>query len=317
MKRTSKMTKLDSWRSALIETADQNVVVFKPELGIEEKSDQPHDDLVTPARPRSQTSPEIPMADTSHGERPPIDARRIKIMGYSERGALNTLLFEIGSAPNGIQLLQALLSRALFPFGTSPTLQTEAITAFLEQSLSDFGDGDLILLLETLPLKSTFFVESKVKTNNWSLRVEFDKFQKGLGSKLKSSNLFTQLYHKQRFVNAARCTDSHALHHGVTFPDCSTKAVRKIGENRVVLRAVKAITPYLQAVYYLALVPDKAADVRRFVGETLENFKPNMLGAWDVSNWCFLCWADVYEFCKSEGLQRTVAVLDFNEGQIY
>ena len=118
---------------------------------------------------------------------------------------------------------------------------------FIEQSLSDFGDADAIVLIDrTEGGKSAVFIEGKVKSSQaatWTLTEQFETFRLGLDSKVSSSNLFTQLYHKVRFVEAARCGDKNALHTGVPFPTCSSKQLRRIGKNPVVLRATEAIAP--------------------------------------------------------------------------
>ena len=118
-------------------------------------------------------------------------------------------------------------------------------------------------------------------------------------------------------MDALRKGGINALRAGVCFPGCSTKAIRKIGSNRVVLRGVDTISDYLGEILHLALIPGNSADVEKFFNETLQSFKPDDLYGWDVSRWGFLCWPDVYDFCKSNGLNRTVSVFDFNAGQIY
>lgn len=244
----------------------------------------------------------------------------MKVLGYSERGAVNSLVFEIAYSAQPTTLLERLLEHALFPVGYQLAKPISCATVLVEQSLSDFGDADAILLLDSDGAKSAMFIEAKVKSSQagcWSIKEEFAKFQDGLLSTVSSSNLFTQLYHKIRFAEAACSKGQQLLHAGIAFPGCSTKGVRRIGSNRVVLRAVEMIVPYLERVWYMALVPDSASNIDPFIRDVLRTFKPTELEAWDTSRWGFLCWSDVHEFCRSEGLNRTAAVLDFNESQIY
>jgi hypothetical protein len=220
-----------------------------------------------------------------------------------------------------VSSFRKLLHRATFlPGGGPQALDRAAIaTVLVEQSLSDFGDADAILLLDRQGAKSAVFLEAKVKTAQaaaWRLQDEFAQFQAGLKSTLNSSNLFTQLYHKVRFVEAARSGDGRALVSGVAFPSCSTKKRRRIGDNPVVLQAVKEITPYLGDVSYVAIVPDVRNEVERFRRDVLDPFRPPGLDRWDTTRWGFLCWSEVRSFCESEGLRRTVEVLDFNRVQI-
>ena len=57
-------------------------------------------------------------------------------------------MFEIAFATHSTSLLQSLLGRAMFLQCEPAAGQIIAATALIEQSLSDFGDADAILLLE-------------------------------------------------------------------------------------------------------------------------------------------------------------------------
>jgi hypothetical protein len=199
----------------------------------------------------------------------------MNIFGYSERGAINALMFEIAFSPHSTSLLQRLLERAMFLRRDPPAGEINAATVLIEQSLSDFGDADAILLLDRPTSKSAVFVEGKVKssqTKDWTLAAQFAAFQDGLTAKVSSSNLFAQLYHKVRFAIATQGEGQQMLRNGVQFPACSSKSLRRIGTNPVVLRAVQRITPYAADPYYLAIVPDS-------------NFEPaTLLHALQVSN---------------------------------
>jgi hypothetical protein len=228
-------------------------------------------------------------------------------------------LFDIAYSPEPTGLLQRLLDRASFPFGDRPSGRIEAATALVEQSLSDFGDADAILLLDRSGSKTAVFVEAKVEPSQarrWTIDEEFAAFRQGIETRVSSSNLFTQLYHKIRFAHAAASADG-IPRAGVRFPTCSRKPMRKIGSNPVVHRAVKRITPYLDDVFYVALVPDETETLERFVEQTLRAFVPPGFDGWDVTRLGFLPWSQVYAFCGSEGLDRARGVLDFNEGQIW
>ena len=103
------------------------------------------------------------------------------------------------------------------------------------------------------------FIEAKVKpfqTKSWIIDKEWEKFIAGTTSRVSSSNLFTQMYHKVRFVGALKEGGIRELKSGVRFPDSSSKQIRKIGNNEVVMRAVEKIELHLDNVYYLALVPE-------------------------------------------------------------
>jgi hypothetical protein len=196
---------------------------------------------------------------------------QVKVTGYSERGAVNALLYEIAYSNKPLPLLKHFLRLAHFPKGKQIGSGLTDARVLIEQSLSDFGDADAILLLDADGSKTAVFLEAKVKpaqTNSWTLEQEFTDFKQGCSTngKLDSSNLFTQIYHKARFIEGLRCDPDSltTLTKVLKFPQASTKPVSKIGSNPVVLRAVEAINQYREDVRFLSLVPDTPPAVRCF-----------------------------------------------------
>jgi hypothetical protein len=248
----------------------------------------------------------------------------MKVTGYSERGAVNSLFYELAYSGKALHLLEQFLSLVECPeFKKSGTALTDA-HVLIEQSLSDFGDADAILLLEAGKTKSVVFLEVKVKSfqkEKWVLDQEFDNFKQGCGTvgKLSSSNLFTQLYHKSRLIDALRSPviGINGLQDGIKFPECSTKRIRKIGNNRVVLSAINAINPYCENTWYFSLVPDKSESIRGFYDRLSSGVWPGNLGDLESSRWGGIAWEKVDEFCGSFNLKSTSWVLEFNKGQIY
>jgi len=198
----------------------------------------------------------------------------MEIIGYSERGVINALFYEIAYSAKSLHLSKELLALADCPSLVEFSQRMTKVRVFIEQSLSDFGDADAILLLDAEDKKGVVFVEAKVKSsqrNEWKLELEFEKFKNGYNTsdkKLSSSNLFTQLYHKHRFLNGLSDVGIDGLKKGIVFPECSTKNTRKIGNNPVVLYAVNIIEPYRDNAWYIALVPDTSIAVRDFYTET-------------------------------------------------
>ena len=129
----------------------------------------------------------------------------MNVYGYSERGILNSLLYEIQCANNGDALLSRLIAKASFPF-TDNKPSSGAATVLVEQSFSQFGDADAIILISSNTVNCTIFVEAKVlsQSRDWQFSAQFSKFEAGLKSKVDSSNIFTQIYHKQRLVSALK-----------------------------------------------------------------------------------------------------------------
>ncbi len=245
----------------------------------------------------------------------------MKVRGYSERGAVNGLLYEIRYRDDGAQLLGQLLSLVRFPFGQPHGFAVRDATVLVEQSLSDFGDADAVMLLECKEDRQTVFLEAKVKPAQqaeWRIDEEFGKFEQGLVGKatLPSSNLFTQLYHKMRFADCLRDGSLKALG-AVLFPACSSKERRCIGHNPVVLRAVQDIKEHLDQLFFVALLPDSDDDVLEFfktlTGKRLEERLPG----WGLERVGFLSWESVVTFCTVNRLGDTLDVLGYNAEQIF
>jgi hypothetical protein len=73
------------------------------------------------------------------------EAFSMQVIGYSERGVLNSRLYEIAYSSAPSQLLSDLVSRMVFPFTESRPPLAEA-DVLVEQSISDFGDADALIL---------------------------------------------------------------------------------------------------------------------------------------------------------------------------
>lgn len=96
-----------------------------------------------------------------------------------------------------------------------------------------------------------------------------------------------------------------------------SKRSRKIGKNKVVLRATKSLGQYSSHAFFIALIPGDRSEIEHFYQDTLRDFKPNGFQDWSVENWGYISWTDVEDFCKKQGLEETQEVFKFNEGQIY
>ena len=115
---------------------------------------------------------------------------------------------------------------------------------------------------------------------------------------MSSSNLFVQLYFKQRLVEALRIG---RLEKGVKFPQCmlpKSKKIRKIGKNPIVLQAVKDLQSYARDAYFIALVPDTQDHIDTFLKNRFLYYVPPGVDDWMVNNWGFLTWVAVEKFCR-------------------
>lgn len=82
------------------------------------------------------------------------------------------------------------------------------------------------------------------------------------------------------------------------------------------LRAVKKITPYLESVWFLSLVPDNERDVIDFFND-FEHVEWPLGSSWDRSRWGGLAWEQIHRFCQLEKLTKTSEVLEFNKEGIF
>jgi hypothetical protein len=182
-----------------------------------------------------------------------------------------------------------------------------------------------MLLIENLGQRQSVFIEAKVKTRKkgeWSLKKEIIKFDTRIRMKrVSSSNLFTQLYYKHRLAEGIIQKDiDYLVTNGLPFPDWSTKKrTRKLGKNNVVLDATKLMKDYLNAAFFIGIVPDRTENIEEFVKNELAAFTrrsdPNW--HWSIRNWGWLSWRAIKEFCETNDLENTLGNFKHNEGQIY
>lgn len=128
----------------------------------------------------------------------------IRIDGYSERGMVNAVCEDIIRA-DGVHQLQTFLSWCSFPFQQQGVPDFSGITAarfLVEQGFSDFGDLDLLILLDHANRKQAILIEAKVATDNrkcvddqWA---DFSSFLRG--DRKHTSSLFVQIYRKLRLI---------------------------------------------------------------------------------------------------------------------
>ena len=105
--------------------------------------------------------------------------RNMEILGYSERGVINALFYDLLNSPKSKQLnlISELLSNVIF-INKKEKFNISCCQVFIEQSFSDFGDSDILLLIKNNKKKQAIFLEAKVKTysrNKWHIDNKFVK----------------------------------------------------------------------------------------------------------------------------------------------
>jgi hypothetical protein len=238
------------------------------------------------------------------------------VEGYSERGALAALVFDIARQPSGDSMMARLLSLADWPWGgAEPPEFSSCERVFIEQSLSDFGDPDLVTLCTSRTGPECIFWEAK-RGAQWKVQNEVRKLDRRLeGPRPRDGlSLFEQLYLKQRFARAvAEHVDPVQVEFDPPLSFCRGGRVRNLGENPVVLKALRIMRPYIESgsrslmVLPKDLCNDDPTLIER-VCLTLPDF--------DLGKCGILSWQRIYVFCRDNRLEHATRVLDFNEGQM-
>jgi hypothetical protein len=131
----------------------------------------------------------------------------MQLLGYSERGFINAFFYGVFHHANPSEIIREFLKLAHWPLlDTRPPI-IEAATVdiiMIEQSFSDFGDADVLILVSTPQEKVAFFCEAK-RGKRWTLKKEWEQFKARFQNDLSGgeSNLFRQLYFKQRMVQVS------------------------------------------------------------------------------------------------------------------
>lgn len=230
----------------------------------------------------------------------------MKILGYSERGIINSLIFSIGEDIDYMnQFVELITLRAPFELG-----EPISYTILLEQSFSQFGDADLVIIIhykhyenlkdENPEDKKVLFIEGKVKTfkGNWNIVNEFNKFDKGEKYPGSSSNLFFQLYLKKLMIDNWQVINKDPKS-GIA---SKFERQRKIGENGIVRKAFNLIA--CKEAYYIGLIPTSQDNIDKFK-------KDNNSGLH------FLSWEKVHKFCNDHDLKKVLEIFEHNDEQIY
>jgi hypothetical protein len=267
----------------------------------------------------------------------------VEIGGYSERGIVNALFYDIAFSEKALALLADFLNiLTLFPDNNLKEYINHFHTItdakiLIEQSLSDFGDPDVILLLsggdgkDNSPIwKCAIFIEAKVSTSQgsqWSIKKEGDLVKPTERNKINSSNLFIQLHHKAIFaksLNNPDITIEYLQTDGVKFPELSTKTCRKLGLNPTVKEAVIKIKSYISdlAPLFIAIVPVNYDDMNNFLNDPGNRINIDMkklfdpIAPWSTKGWGYITWLQIEKFCSNNNLKNAMHVFNVNRKQI-
>ncbi|MCL2247342.1 MAG: hypothetical protein FWC10_09590 [Lentimicrobiaceae bacterium] len=223
------------------------------------------------------------------------------IYGYSERGIFNSIVYYLDGNED---LIGKFLKDAL-NIGEFSNI-THSFTFLIEQSFSDFGDCDLIIIAEQISdkEKTVIFIEGK-RGKSFSLENEYKKFF----SKFSTSNLFIQLYFKYLL---SKGNDEELIDKALE--GRINKHNRKIGKNKVVLEARNKYIKDANQYYYVAIIPKEKDDAKKIT----QYFKKLALMT-GVKNIQCASWQDIEKFFGSISNPNNDVIENFkyNKGQIY
>ncbi len=219
---------------------------------------------------------------------------------YSERGIMNALIFSIWEKKSEIDKFLSLSD-------LKQTLNFDSIESYdlyPEYSLSDFGEADLIIIVNYIDKnsKDVIFIEAKVKTyqlRRWKIETERQSFKNAINKCEGSSDIFYQFRLKNLLFNGKESINEKTGK-GVKDPYYCNKRrkiekdIRKIGKNEIVWKLFDKIKCCNNA-YYLAIIPTK----ENIQINTYEKSK-------DVpKNIVFLSWKEIEESYNSEIIAAT------------
>ena len=245
----------------------------------------------------------------------------VELFGYSERGMVNALCDDIHHSGEAVSMLESFLGWCSFPLaGIEPDFKgIEKATLHVEQSFSDFGDLDLLILLDyPAEKKRAILAEAKVSTDTGSPKRIGDQWNDFLsylgGDGSKTSSLFVQLYRKARLIEQVGDLNR-------TLPPDAVARRWSLGNNRVVRNAAGRLTSYCKDPWYLAIVPDRPEVVAQFFNDHLNSFNPEAygLGSWDFSRIGFITWPEIHLLVglEAERWPQLTRNFDWNRHQIY
>lgn len=241
----------------------------------------------------------------------------IEVRGYSERGMINAMMYEMNYSSNGIEMLRNFLKLCVFPNEDPDFENFNSARVLIEQSFSDFGDLDLLIMLDG-SIKQSVLLEAKVKrfqSNGWSISDEWDNFKRVVDGTLPiakyRSNLFIQLYRKMRLINTIKNPNLKLQ------PNIIRDSWR-LGKHRIVGKAAEELAQYSSKPWFLALVPDSQKNIADFFKNKLSNL-PTVLPDWSILNVGYLAWEDFENYCKNSPNEwiHTLSNFDYNHGQIF
>ena len=253
---------------------------------------------------------------------PGVRQSQVSLLGYSERGMVNSLCNDLTFGPRPLELVRQLLSWCCFPFADDrlPDLSRIAkVTYIVEQSFSGYGVLDLLILLDHFPnRRQAILLEAKVAAYgnpDQLVAGQIARFQEHLNRNwMHTSSLFVQLYRKMILVQRLQQQGDLNQAHPV-------EGYLNIGQHPIVHAVRNLLAEYCTDAWYIALVPDGQAAVQHVLGQVnfLQPHPHGELQDWLPQRCGFFTWPRIAVECQNDAdsCPRTLQSYAWNLGQIY
>jgi len=213
----------------------------------------------------------------------------MKIIGYSERGAMNALFYEMAFKNDKNGMIEFLKLAGIYD-----DFSDFDFKIYNEFSLSEFGSPDLVIIAEKGNEKVAFFVEAKVAAcDGFKIVTAIKEYEK---VNPDTSNLFYQLKQKVDFFEIRKELP------GQDKLVESGKGQKSIGNNPVVRKFVELLKNCSKAEY-IAIIPEVSTEDNQW-GEKnpIENLR-------------IIYWEKIYcQFGINLGYESLKETIKFNQG---
>lgn len=190
----------------------------------------------------------------------------MRIVGYSERGAMNALFYGIALNKDE-ETANAAINEFLKLAGETGPFQNFKL--YSEFSLSHFGDPDLVITAKNLSGELfVFFIEAKASAGaHYNLKEQERRHEEYIKNHTKcagahSSNLFFQLKEKFLLLKYGPNNDSQTI---------IIDRPRKLGNNEIVHKFYRDIKSDVQNSRYIAIIPKQADNQGKVVPVKFQN----------------------------------------------
>jgi hypothetical protein len=222
----------------------------------------------------------------------------MKIYGYSERGAMNALFYEMALMKDSDKEFVKFLEIANVPNAND----YQNFKIYNECSLSRFGTPDLVVVAQRENVNVVFFIEGKVSECSGFRMESIIKEYKDTKKRPNSSNLLFQIRQKQNLYNFRNSLPDSSKVVKIDDKIETSLGTRSIGNNPIVRKFVDVIKN-CQEAKYIAIVPDISNE---------DNEWKNKLEKEGFNELLFISWESIRKNFSSYKLLNDT--FEFNEG---